>query len=134
MGPVLIVGTFDRQIETVRKAIEKYGQKCVWNQPAHTESADPWKHVDAPPASYDCTIIFLPENMQLADFIAAVGGTEVKSGRLKGLMVGDVEWTPDPQDTVKRGVLPNSPVLQIDSIEQLAPNGQVIFYTIFFKG
>ncbi|MCW2763981.1 MAG: hypothetical protein JWR85_4182 [Marmoricola sp.] len=126
------MGTFSRQIENAKKSIARKGQWVLWNKNPNgvADPATPWLPTDSASLGYVVKILFVPFHLQLADFVRAAVGSEVKSGQVKGLMAS-VGFTPDPQDTVNRaGVM-----LQIESIDTLDPNGEgVILYTIKFKG
>lgn len=125
------MGTYDRQIAQAKRAIAAKGQWVLWNRISNgvADLATPWLPVDSASLGFVVKIVFLPEQSQLLDFVRAVQGTEVKSGHMQGLM-GAVAFKPDPQDTVNR----DGVILQIDSIDELAPNGQTILYTVKFKG
>lgn len=127
------MGIYDRQIQTARRQIEKFGGRFTWRKIGTVEGADPWKEnatadVDTP----NVPILIVPENMQLAEFMVAMNRGEIKSGRQKGIMPGNVSFTPDTADVV---IDADGVILQIDSIDKLAPNGvEVILWYVIFKG
>lgn len=127
------MGKFDSQIASAKKSIGENGQWVLWNRNLNGVTVDPnspWLPSDSASLGFVVKIVFVPVGLRLAEFIRAIDQTEVKTGRLKGLMAGGLAFAPDAGDSVNR----DGVVLQIESIDTLAPNGQVILYTVFFKG
>lgn len=128
------MGKYARQVATADRAIRAKGGRVTWRKPGiEQDNAEPWKESATADIDFPNTpILFVPENMQLADFMRAVADSEIKTGRQKGIMPGTVPFTPDAADVV---IDADGVVLQIDSVDKLAPDGvEVILWTIIFKG
>lgn len=125
------MGVFDRQIATAQRLIEKYGQKVIWNSKLKADNAgQPWKPGQAADTPHEVSICFVPKTDRLSrQLIQALTGTEVKVGSLAGLM-GVTDFTPSGDDYVTR----DGKLLTIDTLDVLNPNGQIVLYTIEFKG
>lgn len=124
------MGQFDRQIATAKRLIAKNGQAVTWRRTtdaAPADSAKPWKPGTSTVIDTPVTIIFLPEDRRDFEFLRLLGATEVPKGKLVGLMAA-VGFTPTIKDTVIRAGVS----LGIDAIDPLAPNGQIILYTVRF--
>lgn len=124
------MGTFDRQIATAKRLIEKNGQKITWRKLAKTtpDTDKPWIVEEDGETDYDnISIVFLPNNRQNNELIRYITGTEVTCGNVQGLMWG-VPFTPSADDIVIRDGIE----LRIKSIDTLSPNGQIILHTIEF--
>lgn len=121
---------FDRAIATALKLIKKNGQEVVWRKVSTSipDTAKPWLNGSATPVDKDCVICFLPINKEMREMLTFIRGTEVLGGSVAGLM-GAVDFTPSPVDTVIR----DGVVYTINNLDILAPNGQVVLYTIEFK-
>lgn len=129
------MGQFDRQIATALRLIQKNGQSVSWKQTAITvpDAQKPWLPTSSAVVEYSPFICFLPFIQATPNgarqFLTPVGGGEAESGTFYGLM-GAQSFTPDLKDVVTRAGV----ILDIESIEVLAPNGQNILYTITFNG
>lgn len=125
---------YDRQIETARRMIEKYGQSVTWRKITEILEDDdkPWEPSEGDeedsPVDVTVSICFLPMDLQNKKLVQYMTGKEVATGFLVGLM-GEVSFSVDIKDTVVRG----SEVIKIASIDTLAPNGRPILYTIEFQ-
>lgn len=130
------MGRYDRQIETVLRVIAKDGQAVQWQQPATDATAppvdadQPWNATDAPSTQYGVNILFLPTGKGNNAFLAFLTGKDVPTSKLYGLMGAVEAFKPTALDTVYR----DGVALAITSIDVLAPNGQIILYTVEFKG
>lgn len=129
---------YDRQVATALKLIAKFGQQTgvLWNQANNTPvDGEPWL-AEAAPVSYPVIIAFLPYTRIGHDFMAYLGKTEVPTGTIVGYMAGGgLPFLPALADTVTR-VDPgtqSTDLYRIDDIDRLAPNGQNILWTVYFK-
>lgn len=123
------MGVYDRQIATAKRLIAASGQSVTWRQLSETtpDDAKPWNAANGAPLNHSVSIVFLPINRVNQQLIHALRGTEVPVGILQGLM-GAVSFVPSIKDTVIR----NGITYNISSIDPIAPNGDVILYTIEF--
>lgn len=121
---------FDRAIATAQKLIKKNGQVVKWRKTTAPipDTAKPWLNGEPTVVDADCVICFLPINKEMREMLMFIRGTEVLGGSVAGLM-GAVGFTPNPIDSVVRDGVTYS----INNIDILAPNGQVVLYTIEFK-
>lgn len=123
------MGVYDEDIAAAQEMIAESGQLVTWRKLVDTPNASqPWKPSNAAPVDYlSIPIVFLPVGRVNFEFIRALAGTEVAIGSLQGLM-GAVSFEPSIKDVVIRG----GKILNIKAIDPLAPNGDVILYTILF--
>lgn len=124
------MGTYDRQIATATRLIKAKGQSVTWRQIADGSPADPsqpWKPGASANTDYTVDMVFLPEDRRDYEFLFAMKGTEVPIGKLTALMAA-VPFVPSIKDIVIRDGVKYG----IRSIDPLAPNGQVILYTVRF--
>lgn len=122
---------FDSVIATVLRLIEKNGQAVTWNSVADSvpNSAEPWNVTVLPPIPRNARICFVPpKDNEWRKLLAYLKGTEVPISKLAGLM-GAVNFTPKITDFVNRAGVD----LKIANIDVLAPNGQIVLYTIEFE-
>lgn len=124
------MGTYDRQIATAARLIKAKGQSVTWRQVTDGSPADagkPW--IPGATANTDHTVdmVFLPEDRRDYEFLFAMSGMEVPTGKLTALMPA-VGFTPSIKDVVIRDGVKYG----IRTIDPLAPNGQVILYTVRF--
>lgn len=124
------MGRFDKQIATALRLIEKNGQAVIWQkEQKKSDTLEPWKQVDANPVKKPVVICFLPSKRvgkQTKHYLA--DAPQIEQSSVTGLM-GAVDFTPENIDTVLR----NGKELRILSIDELAPNGQTVLYTIEFE-
>ena len=124
------MAVFQRQIDTAKRLIVKNGQIVVWrslSDGAPGDAAKPWKPGAGTFVDYNVSIAFLPENRVGYEWLARLANTEIAEGSGYGLM-HVVPFAPDLKDIVLK---PGAP-LRITSIDPLAPNGEVILYTVRF--
>jgi hypothetical protein len=130
------VAQYDRQIATALKLVTKFGQKATWIQNSNVDDAiTPWL-VSADTASYEVNIAFLPYQRINHDFLAYLGKTEVPTGTIVGYMPGSgLSFLPALRDIVMRQDIGTgtTDTYRIDDIDRLAPNGQNILWTVYFK-
>lgn len=126
-------GVYDEDIAAAKEMIRDAGQLVTWRrllntQPTHPDK--PWKPTGSgAPVDTQVYVAFFPVDRVNARFIQALRGTEVAiAGSQYGLM-GAVDFEPSAKDVVLRG----TKTLNVKSIDPLAPNGDVILYTIEFE-
>lgn len=123
------MGVYGRQIATARRLIRDKGQPVIWQQVRDTENeSEPWKPSNTPPTEHTVDMVFLPETRTDREGQRSMGGMEVPTGNLIGLM-GSVPFEPSIKDIIIRDGVP----LGIQTIDALAPNGDIIYYTIRLK-
>lgn len=125
------MGEFDRQIATAQRLIRQKGQAVKWRvitNGAPSDPLKPWKPTQSPTVDYAVSICFLPINKETQRTLMLQAKSEVPTSNLMGLM-GAVPFAPDMKDVVLR----DGKELRIEAIDTLAPNGQPILYTVYFK-
>ena len=124
------MGRYDRQIETAKRLIKKYGQSVIWRQLNEfiPDTDKPWKPETLPGTDYTPEMAFFTINKENRQFIHFITGTEAKIGDVYGLM-GNVSFTPSLKDIVIR----DGVEYRILNIDLLSPNGQKVLYTVEFK-
>ncbi len=123
------MGQYDRQIASARRLIAKYGQQVKWQKRengAPASATEEWKPGPTIVTEYDVQIAFLPDTRMGFEFLSMMAGTEVPTGKIVGYMAAPADFTPSLKDTIKRG----DEEIGIRTLDQLAPNGQAILYTI----
>lgn len=124
------MAVFQRQIDTAKRLIVKNGQTVVWrslSDGSPGDAAKPWKPGAGTFVDYNVSIVFLPENRVGYEWLTRLAGTEIAEGSGYGLMYA-VPFAPDLKDIVLKAGAP----LRLTSIDPLAPNGEVILYTLRF--
>lgn len=124
------MGVYDADIAAAQQMIAEAGQSVTWHKlsdGAPPDANKPWLPSSGVPVNYTVNIVFLPIDRVNERFLQALRGTEIPSGSFQGLM-GAVDFIPSIKDKVTR----NGVVLQIRSIDTLAPNGDPILHTIEF--
>lgn len=127
------MGVYDRQIATAKRLITAKGRKCVWRAIDNEDPADvdkPWKPGAVESEDHDVNIVFLPDTRSQVEFLQALTGTDINVGDDYGLMPA-VDFVP----TLRAEVYDETGTTQlrsVKSIEPLAPNGDVIMYTLRF--
>ena len=123
------MGRYDRQIATAARLVSKYGQPVTWRRVADGAPADPlkpWKPTAATNTDVTVDMVFVPKGKN-SEFLALMKGTEVPKGELVGYMAAQ-SFTPTLKDLVIR----DGVALSVCSIDPIAPNGDVILYTVSF--
>lgn len=127
------MGQFDRQTATATRLIAKNGRKVLWRKQtagALPDAAKPWKPGTDAEVDYPVTVVFLPEGLQTKAFMQTLLGTDVIAGHDYGLM-GAVGFVPTVKDALYD--LDGVTMLRtVESVDPLAPNGDVIMYTLRF--
>lgn len=125
------MGQYDRQIASAKRLIAKYGQSVTWRQIRNggiNNAATPWKPGASQVTEQSVQIAFFPYTTENKQLLRHLLGTEIPVGSLTGYMSA-VNFEPTLKDTVLR----DGKILSIKSIDPLAPNGQVIMYTLQFE-
>jgi hypothetical protein len=125
------MGQFDRQIALAKRLIKKYGEPCLWAPSGTPTTADPnqpWISTDAAPVAP--TPVFILKKLDKQDVFARLtAGSSVESGGQKAIMAAN-GIIPSMIDSV---VTSDGTRLALQSIDKLAPNGQVIVWFLVFK-
>lgn len=128
------MGVYDRQIQTASRLIAAKGEAVVWSKQTDQNGPDndkPWVSGAVQGNPFMVRMLFLRGGNSLSDVLFAyMRGTDVPVGRQKAIMAGNVPFTPALGDTVTRT---DGTVLSTESIDPLAPNGQVILYFLVFN-
>jgi hypothetical protein len=125
------MGVFDRQIATAKRLIEKNGQVVQWHvpTPGAADPATPWKPTIGTDVSHDVRIVFLPASRVNYELIRALGNApDIVGGKSYGLMAA-VDFVPSKLHYVMR----DGVEYRIEYIDPLAPNGEIILYTVGFN-
>lgn len=120
--------TYTKQIESTKQLIKRKGQLVTWRSVANgnpTNSNEPWKAGAPVYKNYAAVMVFLPATK---DSLYLLRETEIPKGDLIGLM-GAVSFKPTLKDVVIR----DGKTLSIVSIDEVAPAGETILYTIGFS-
>lgn len=127
------MGVFDRQRQTVKRLIEKYGESVVIKTLAYTipDPLKPWELTEIPPSQVTAKMLFLaPGNSGVTmlgrELFQYLSGSQSVTGELRGYL--SWEFSPKVNDLVIR----SSKELKIKSIDSLAPNEQTLLHTIEF--
>lgn len=125
------MGVYDRQTATALRLIGKYGAAVLWRsidrEPA--DPSQPWKGGPNTTTEHDATVAFFPYSIQTKALMQQLAGTDVIVGADYGLM-GRVNFVPTIGDEVITGL--DGRVRTVQAIDPLAPNGEIILYTIRF--
>lgn len=127
------MGVYDRQIATAKRLIEKKGRKCVWrsiDNEAPSDADKPWKPGAVDTEDYNVSVVFLPDTRSQVEFLQALTGTDINVGEDYGLMPA-VDFVP----TLRAEIYDETGTTllrTVNSLEPLAPNGDVILYTLRF--
>lgn len=136
-----MAGVFDSDIAVAKQLIAEYGQTCYWQKPAPVVTAVPgYPTAGDLPDPVECTIAFF--SAKDLGFSRNLGDgyhrgqneamPDIPANAEIGLMVGDVDFEPASNDTVRRGS-PTAERLPIVSIDRLAPNGTPVLYYVMLK-
>lgn len=127
------MGVFNRQIETARRLIDRFGEACLWQKPGEKDPGEkPWvgTSVDTPDP-VPVKIAFFPNggDASIAAVIAALGDTDVNVASEYGLM-GAVDFDPATSDTLTDS---SGRAVEIVRMTPLAPNGEVILWKVWVE-
>lgn len=127
------MGVFDRQVETARRLIERYGEACLWQKPGEKDDAEkPWVGSSlAPPDPVPVKVAFFPNggDQSIAAVIAMLGDTDVNIASEYGLMPA-VDFNPATSDSLTDS---SDRLVEIVKMTPLAPNGQIIFWKLWVE-
>lgn len=127
------MGVFDRQIETARRLIDRYGEACTWQLPGEKDdSVKPWVGSSVnPPDPIPVKIAFFPNggDQSIAAVIAMLGDTDVNIASEYGLMSA-VDFEPATSHIVLDSKWRN---IEIVKMTPLAPNGEIIFWKLWVE-
>lgn len=127
------MGVFGRQTATAKRLIAKNGRTCVWRALDNAAPADadkPWIKGAETTDDNTVKIVFLPDTRTNLSFLQTLTDEAINVGDDYGLMAA-VDFVPtmraeiydETGTTLLRG---------IKSVDPLAPNGEVILYTLRF--
>lgn len=122
--------TYFRQTAQAKRLIAAKGELCQWLSvaaPIAADPAKPWVKSDAGPVANAVSILFTSSGGN--SLFKLLAGSSVPAGKKQGLMA-TVGFTPGPKDSVVRS---DGTKLGIESVDSLAPNGEVILWWITFK-
>jgi hypothetical protein len=130
--------TFERQIATATRLIDRYGATCVWREPG-TPTGSPASPVPGTPEDHAVKIVFLTNTTResLAGLLSMITETELPTGGKRGLMAA-VNFQPSLSGRVAVGTTFAEPALRLipkNGIDLLAPNQvEPILYYLRFAG
>jgi hypothetical protein len=129
------MGVFDRQIATALRLIKRNGRR-VWIE-VRTPNAlpdpnQPWKPSPPSRVLHPVDVVFLPNNLETRRTYMALMGDDTLNGRDFGLM-GAVDFIVRPQAGVYADAAGTDRLRTVFSLDELAPNGDPILYTLQFR-
>lgn len=122
------MAVFSRQIQSAKRMIAKYGQKCKWVERASiSEEENPWDQGEADPIIHtDVKIAFFPSALNGMATLARALNKDVIFGNSVAYMAA-VNFKPKVTDTIIKA--DGSPVT-IENIQEINPNGESILFII----
>lgn len=127
------MGVYDSAIATAKRLIAAKGEVVSWQPAADPTAAaedTPW--IQGEPTAADArrvAIVFLPIDRSNQQLIRALGGTELVTGNVYGLM-GAVDFPVEFDAVITRS---DGSTVALVNADKLAPNGDVILWTLEFK-
>lgn len=124
------MGLLERATMLALRKITQYGEPCVWQSagaPVASDPTKPWIVAPADPNNVPVPIFYPMAGND--PFFKLIAGSEVDEGKQKGLMPAQA-FIPQAGDTIVRS---DGSKLQLESANQLAPNGVVIMWSMVFK-
>jgi len=129
------MGQFDRQINTVKRLIAKYGQTVTFkhiNSPVALDDSKPREKTDIAASQTDIKMVFLSPSVSGAsqfgkELLQYLSGTEIAKGTVRGYC-GSFQYEPKLNDIFIR----DGNELTIKAADTLAPNGQIIMHIVEF--
>lgn len=123
-----MTGRYDRQVNTVKQLIAKYGQIVTFKRFGFPDTGE----FAVEDITEDIPMLFLSpsasgESQLAKELLQYLSGTTIASGVLRGYC-GAFSQTPLLTDTFIRA----GQELSIKAIDTLSPNGQVILHTVEF--
>lgn len=125
------MAVYDDDIEMALEMIAESGQLVTWrqiNDASPVDPTEPWKPGKTTPTDFDATICFFPVDKDTAKSFSTVKGSEIPKGCTLGYM-GQAPFVPNLKDVVIR----NGKQLRIVDFDVIAPNGEIILYTVIFQ-
>lgn len=129
------MGAFDRQIKTVKRLIDKYGELVTIKTPAYSipDPNKPWVSVQVPPSSVNLKMVFLSpsstgESLFGKELLQYLSGTQTPSGGIRGYMASS-SIVPNLSSIILR----SNKELVVKAVDTLSPNGQIIMHTLEFN-
>lgn len=125
------MGVYDEEIAVAQELIAEFGGVNTWNEritPASVDSDNP--HIPGNPVvtAYTVRIAWLPWDQEArATFTRLTGLDNPGDGYLYGLM-GAVAFTPT---TTAQITLPEGGIVKCTALDRLAPNGEIVLWTVF---
>jgi hypothetical protein len=122
---------YDAEVRMALDLIKDAGQVVTWQQTATVLGEKPWRPSAGATATFQVPIAFVTGSSLFTRLLA---GSNLGVGGIRGLMA-KVPFMPQLKDTITRldPLTNEDTVYGIDSIDLVAPNGQVILYKIGFK-
>ena len=124
------MGIYDRQIATVHRMLAKYAPDSAnWIQVSQSTPnvSKPWEMASSVTTSAFVDMV-LTSPFRDQQFVSYVAKSEVPEGCIVGLM-GPQTFTPEINDTVEI----NGDTLKVESLDRVAPNGDVILWIVTLK-
>lgn len=124
------MGVYDRQIASAKRMIAKYGETVSWKVKVESDqpSDTPWHSNPPTEIEHSPKIAFFPNTGSFAKAMQMMTGKEYSVGNVLGYMPA-VDFKPDMTGEVIRK---DGRKLEIKSIDEICPNGEVVLYTIEF--
>ena len=123
------MGRFDDEVLMALEEIRDNGQTVTWTTTPiiREDENEPWKQTSGQSETFTVSMVFLPINKEQQETLM-LSKEGVPDGAVMAYMAV-TPFTPMPTDTVSR----DGTILSIESINTLAPNGQVILHTLILK-
>lgn len=124
---------YSEDIKSTLALIKDSGMLVRWQQMKPTPGEDPANPGPGTAVLFPVYMVFLPnEQIRLLSTLTLMKGTDVATGALYGLM-GQVEgFEPALTDRVLGTPYGDLNVSDQNGINKLAPNGEIILYTVRF--
>lgn len=116
------MGVYDRQIKSVKRMIEKYGQSVTWRQVRNGAPADanePWKPGTPTTTDNETSIAFFPFTSSSMAVQRYRNGSDIPEGTLYGIM-DSVDFDPKLKDEIIR----DGKTMNVIQCDPLNPNGE----------
>lgn len=120
------MGVFDDEIQLAKEEIAANGANVLWQSLTDAALPDPnkaWLPGEPTFVDHPVRIVFLPITAGNRQTDKYKFETEVRVGEFKGLMA-QVNFTPRAKDFILDG----TKKIKVTSVNELAPNGEIILY------
>lgn len=123
------MGTYDLQIGVAASLIRQQGKQVllVRHVNASPDPNQPWNTDTTSTVTESVYAVFLNLNIKDAETQSYMKGTEILAGDRKVLIAGNATNAPP---SLKDELLDGSVRWSIESVQELAPNGEQILYTL----